>query len=54
VSRDFGNDIPFILLEQRVYPDFVRKGLQNWQHFFSGTAYFNWNCPYWYWDSNIG
>lgn len=54
VQEIYGDNVPFILLEQRVYPDIVRKGLQNWQHFFSGTAYFNWNCPYWYWDTNIG
>lgn len=54
IQEIFGRDVPFILLEQRQYPDIVRKGLQNWNHFFSGTAYFNWMCGYWYWDTNIG
>jgi len=54
IQEIYGRDLPFILLEHRMYPDVVRKGLQGWEHFFAGTAYYNWNCPYWFWDTNIG
>ena len=45
----FGEDLPCFYLEQRVYPDEVRKGLKGYDHFFSATVYNNWNIQYWYW-----
>jgi len=54
IQELWAKDVPFLFLESRSYPDFVRIGLQNWNHFFAGTVYFNWMCPYWYWDTNIG
>jgi peptide/nickel transport system substrate-binding protein len=45
----FGEDLPCMYLEQRVYPDEVRKGIKSYDHFFSSTVYFNWNIQYWYW-----
>jgi peptide/nickel transport system substrate-binding protein len=53
IQEIWGQQIPFMLLEQRVYPDFVAKGLQNWDHYFSGTIYYNWMCSYWYFDNNL-
>ena len=45
----FGEDLPCMYLEQRVYPDEVRKGIKGYDHFFSSTVYSNWNIQYWYW-----
>jgi ABC-type transport system substrate-binding protein len=45
----FAEDLPCFYLEQRVYPDEVRKGLKGYDHFFSATVYNNWNIQYWYW-----
>jgi peptide/nickel transport system substrate-binding protein len=45
----FAEDLPCLYLEQRVYPDEVRKGLKGYDHFFSSTVYNNWNIQYWYW-----
>ncbi len=45
----WGEDLPCLYLEQRVYPDEVRKGLKGYDHFFSSTIYNNWNIQYWYW-----
>ena len=45
----FAEDLPCFYLEQRVYPDEVRKGLKGYDHFFSATVYNNWNVQYWYW-----
>ena len=45
----FGEDLPCFYLEQRVYPDEVRKGIKGYDHFFSATVYNNWNVQYWYW-----
>ncbi|MFZ2413306.1 MAG: S-layer homology domain-containing protein [Candidatus Cryosericum sp.] len=47
----FAEDLPCLYLEQRVYPDEVRKGLKGlkgYEHFFSSTVYNNWNIQYWY------
>ncbi len=54
VQEIWAKDVPYLFLESRSYPDFVRVGLQNWNHSFAGIIYFNWMCPYWYWDTNIG
>jgi len=54
IQELWAKDVPYLLLESRIYPDFVRVGLQNWNHNFAGSVYFNWMCPYWYWDTNIG
>ncbi len=53
IQERWADDVPFILLEQRVYPDIVRKGFQNWDHYFSSTVYYNWMCGYWFWDDNL-
>jgi peptide/nickel transport system substrate-binding protein len=53
VQEIYGNDVPFILLEQRVYPDTVRKGLQNWNHYFAGSIEYNWESAWWYFDNNL-
>jgi len=53
VQEIWAEDVVVILLEQRVYPDTVRKGLQNWNHYFSSTVYSNWMCPWWYFDNNL-
>jgi peptide/nickel transport system substrate-binding protein len=53
IQEVWAEEAPFILLEQRVYPDFVRKGLQNWNHFFCGTVYYDWMCPWWFFDNNL-
>jgi peptide/nickel transport system substrate-binding protein len=45
----WGEDLPVLFLEQRVYPDEVRKGLKGYDHFFSSTVYNTWNIQYWYW-----
>ncbi len=45
----WAEDLPCLYLEQRVYPDEVRKGLKGYDHFFSSTVYNNWNVQYWYW-----
>ena len=45
----FGEDLPCFYLEDRMYPDEVRKGLKGYDHFFSSTVYSNWNIQYWYW-----
>ena len=45
----FAEDLPCFYLEQRIYPDEVRKGLKGYDHFFSCTIYNNWNVQYWYW-----
>ena len=45
----FAEDLPTFYMEQRVYPDEVRKGLKGYDHFFSATVYNNWNVQYWYW-----
>jgi len=45
----FATDLPCFYLEQRIYPDEVRKGLKGYDHFFSCTIYNNWNVQYWYW-----
>ncbi len=45
----WGEDLPCMYLEQRVYPDEVRMGLKGYDHFFSSTVYNNWNVQYWYW-----
>lgn len=45
----FAEDLPCLYLEQRIYPDEVRKGLKGYDHFFSSTVYNNWNVQYWYW-----
>ncbi len=45
----WGEDLPCFYLEQRVYPDEVRKGIKGYDHFFSSTIYNNWNIQYWYW-----
>ncbi|MCX6085056.1 MAG: ABC transporter substrate-binding protein, partial [Caldiserica bacterium] len=45
----WGEDLPCFYLEQRVYPDEVRKGIKGYDHFFSSTIYNNWNVQYWYW-----
>jgi peptide/nickel transport system substrate-binding protein len=45
----FAEDLPTFYLEQRMYPDEVRKGLKGYDHFFSATIYDNWNAQYWYW-----
>jgi peptide/nickel transport system substrate-binding protein len=45
----FATDLPTFYLEQRVYPDEVRKGLKGYDHFFSATIYNDWNAQYWYW-----
>ncbi|HWQ22286.1 MAG TPA: ABC transporter substrate-binding protein [Clostridia bacterium] len=49
VQDIFAKDLPCLYLEQRVYPDEVRKGLKGYDHFFSSTVYNNWNIQYWYW-----
>jgi hypothetical protein len=54
IQELWAKDVPYLLLESRIYPDFIRVGLQNWNHNFAGSVYFNWMCPYWYWDTNIG
>ncbi|MHB8106587.1 MAG: ABC transporter substrate-binding protein [Candidatus Cryosericum sp.] len=46
----FAQDLPCFYLEQRIYPDEVRKGLKGYDHFFSATVYNNWNVQYWYWN----
>jgi len=38
-----------LYLEQRLYPDEVRKRLKGYDHFATGTIYCNWNVQYWYW-----
>jgi peptide/nickel transport system substrate-binding protein len=54
IQELWAEDVPFILLEQRVYPDTVRKGLQNWNHYFSaGSVYYNWSAAWWYFDNNL-
>ena len=45
----WAEDLPCFYLEDRVYPDEVRKGLKGYDHFFSATVYNNWNIQYWYW-----
>ena len=45
----FAEDLPCLYLEQRMYPDEVRKGLKGYDHFATGTIYCNWNIQYWYW-----
>jgi peptide/nickel transport system substrate-binding protein len=45
----FARDLPCFYIEQRMYPDEVRKGLKGFDHFFSSTVYFIWNVQYWYW-----
>lgn len=45
----FAEDLPCLYLEQRMYPDQVRKGLKGYDHFATGTVYCNWNIQYWYW-----
>ena len=45
----FATDLPCFYLEQRVYPDEVRKGIKGYDHFFSATVYNVWNVQYWYW-----
>jgi peptide/nickel transport system substrate-binding protein len=45
----WAEDLPVMYLEQRMYPDEVRKGLKGYDHFFSSTVYSNWNIQYWYW-----
>ncbi|MCE5193082.1 MAG: ABC transporter substrate-binding protein [Candidatus Cryosericum sp.] len=45
----FAEDLPTFYLEQRMYPDEVRKGLKGYDHFFSSTVYNVWNVQYWYW-----
>jgi len=48
----FGEDLPCLYLEQRVYPDVVRKGLLGYDHFFSSTVYCNWNIQDWSWTTH--
>ncbi len=45
----WAEDLPCLYLEQRMYPDEVRKGLKSYDHFFSSTIYNVWNVQYWYW-----
>jgi peptide/nickel transport system substrate-binding protein len=45
----FAEDVPNLFLEQRMYPDIVRKGLKGYDHFFSSSVYANWNVAWWYW-----
>jgi peptide/nickel transport system substrate-binding protein len=45
----FAEDLPVFFLEDRMYPDEVRKGLKGYDHFFSSTIYSDWNVQYWYW-----
>ena len=45
----FAEDLPCFYLEQRMYPDEVRKGIKSYDHFFSSNVYNNWNVQYWYW-----
>jgi len=47
--RTSSRDLPTFYLEQRMYPDEVRKGLKGYDHFFSSTVYNVWNVQYWYW-----
>jgi peptide/nickel transport system substrate-binding protein len=49
IQEIFAEDLPVLLLEQRVYPDEVRKGMKGYDHFFSSTVYHVWNIQYWYW-----
>jgi peptide/nickel transport system substrate-binding protein len=46
----FAEDLPCLYLEQRMYPDEVRKGLKGYDHYATGTIYCNWNIQYWYWS----
>jgi len=49
IQEIFAEDLPCFYLEQRIYPDEVRKGLKGYDHFFSATVYNPWNIQYWYW-----
>jgi peptide/nickel transport system substrate-binding protein len=49
IQEIWAEDLPVLMLEQRVYPDEVRKGLKGYDHFFSSTVYNTWNIQYWYW-----
>jgi len=49
VQDIFAEDLPTFYLEQRMYPDEVRKGLKGYDHFFAAIVYENWNVQYWYW-----
>ena len=46
----FAEDLPTFYLEQRVYPDEVRKGLLGYDHFCSSTVCCNWNVQDWSWS----
>jgi hypothetical protein len=49
VQDVWAEDLPCLYLEQRVYPDEVRRGLKGYEHFFSSTGCNNWNVQHWNW-----
>ncbi|HPS70241.1 MAG TPA: hypothetical protein PLO19_05840, partial [Candidatus Cryosericum sp.] len=49
IQEIFAEDLPCFYIEDRMYPDEVRKGLKGYDHFFSATVYNPWNIQYWYW-----
>lgn len=52
IQEIFAEDIPTIYLENRQYPDIVRKGFVGYDFPVGGTIYVSWNCPWWYWGIN--
>ena len=51
IQNIFADDLPCFYLEQRAFPDAVRKGIIGYDYFSSSTVSYCWNVQDWQWDA---
>jgi uncharacterized repeat protein (TIGR02543 family) len=51
IQNIFAADLPCMYIEQRIYPDIVRKNIVNYEHDFSSGTYCTWNIQEWSWQT---